>query len=173
MISVILVDQHEVVRTGMKAIINSVNDIAVRADGASIPDLLTVLGSSSDDILVTELALTGSGGIDNIRRIRQKYTALRILVFTLETSVDVADRALKAGAQGYITKRQLRTSDSRSDTTSGERKTPDQSTDRRTTDDAASPAPSWERTPRINTARNGHFSQVCAWRHQHTDSKLA
>lgn len=104
MISVILIDQHEVVRRGIKAIINGANDIAVRAEASNLHDLLHLLGSDSDDIIITELALAECGGIENIRRIRRKYTALRILVFTCDKGVDVADRALKAGAQGYITK---------------------------------------------------------------------
>lgn len=104
MISVVLVDEHEVVRRGVKAILNSTSDIVVRADAANIDDIGHLLGCDSDDLLITELAMVDRGGIDAIRRIRRKYTKLKILVLTSDRCVDVADRALKAGAKGYITK---------------------------------------------------------------------
>lgn len=104
MISVILIDQHEVIRKGIQAICSVVHDIVVRAEGATLDEVMQLLGPHSNDILVTELALAGGGGIETISRIRRKFTELRILVFTSDRSVDVADRALKAGAQGYITK---------------------------------------------------------------------
>ena len=104
MISVLLIDEHEVVRRGVKAILNSTPDIVVRADAASIDDIGHLLGSDSDDVLITEVAMAERGGIDVIRRIRRKYTNLKIMVLTSDRCVEVADRALKAGAKGYITK---------------------------------------------------------------------
>lgn len=104
MISVLLVDEHEVVRRGVKAIINSTPEIIVRADAASIDDIGHLLGSDSDDLLITELTTTDRGGIDIIRRIHRRYANLKIMVLTADRCVEVADRALKAGAKGYITK---------------------------------------------------------------------
>lgn len=104
MIRVLLVDEHEVVRRGIKAILNSAPDIVVRADAASIDDIGHLLGGDSDDLLITEVAMAERGGIDAIRRTRRKFTNLKIMVLTSDRCVEVADRALKAGAKGYITK---------------------------------------------------------------------
>lgn len=104
MISVLLVDQHEVVRRGIKAILNSAPDIMVRAEAANIDDIGHLLGGESDDLLITEVAMVERGGIEVIRRTRRKYTNLKIMVLTSDRCVEVADRALKAGANGYITK---------------------------------------------------------------------
>lgn len=104
MISVLLVDEHEVVRRGVKAILNSTSDIVVRAEAANIDDMGHLLGSDSDDLLITELAMVERGGIDVIRRIRRRYANIKIMVLTSDRCVEVADRALKAGAKGYITK---------------------------------------------------------------------
>jgi DNA-binding NarL/FixJ family response regulator len=104
MISVLLVDEHEVVRRGVKAILNSTSDIMVRAEAANIDDMGHLLGSDSDDLLITELAMVERGGIDVIRRIRRRYANIKIMVLTSDRCVEVADRALKAGAKGYITK---------------------------------------------------------------------
>lgn len=106
MISVLLIDQHEVVRRGVKAILNGAPDIVVRADAANIDDISHLLGGNSDDLLITELAMVKCGGIgiDVIRRIRRRYTHLKIMVLTSDRCVEVADRALKAGVKGYITK---------------------------------------------------------------------
>ena len=104
MISVILVDEHEVVRKGIKAILDGASDIVVRAEAPNIDELVHLLGTDSDDIVITELVMAERGGIDIIRTIRRRYTQLRILVLTSDRCVEVADRALKAGAKGYITK---------------------------------------------------------------------
>lgn len=104
MISVLLIDEHEVVRRGVKAILSGTHDIVVRADAANIDDIGHLLGGDSDDLLITELAMVERGGIDVIRRIRRRYAHLKIMVLTSDRCVEVADRALKAGAKGYITK---------------------------------------------------------------------
>lgn len=104
MISVVLIDEHEVVRCGVKSILNGTIDIVVRADAANIDDIGHLLGGDSDDLLITELTMVERGGIDVIRRIRRKYSNLKIMVLTSDRCVEVADRALKAGAKGYITK---------------------------------------------------------------------
>lgn len=104
MISVILVDEHEVVRRGIREILYNTPDIVVRADSANIDEMGDLLGGDSEDLLITELCMVERSGIDELRRIRRKYNKLKIMVLTSDRCVGVAQRALKAGAKGYITK---------------------------------------------------------------------
>jgi DNA-binding NarL/FixJ family response regulator len=104
MISVILADEHEVVRSGLTAIFKDSQDIIVRAGAANIDDLANMLFFGIDDILIIELVTMKHDGIDAIRKIRRKYNRIKILVLTSDRGFEMADRALKAGAKGYITK---------------------------------------------------------------------
>lgn len=104
MISVVLTDEYEIVRCGIKSILSNTTDIVVRADASCVDDLAPALDGDSDDIIIIELTSSEQNGIEIIRRIRGKYAKLKILVLTADRSANVADRALKAGAKGYITK---------------------------------------------------------------------
>jgi DNA-binding NarL/FixJ family response regulator len=101
---VLLVDDHPVVREGLTRRINSEEDLNVCAEAQSAAEALQAIQQLLPDVMVVDLALPGSHGLELIKEIRARQHRLPILVFTIFEEASYALRALKAGAQGYLTK---------------------------------------------------------------------
>lgn len=105
MISVLLVDDHLVVRAGLKALLDSQPDLEVIGEADTGEDAVTMAADRSPDVVMMDLALgAGIDGVEAIRRIRAARSDQPVLVFTTyDTDADVV-RALDAGAIGYLLK---------------------------------------------------------------------
>ncbi|MDH6680291.1 DNA-binding NarL/FixJ family response regulator [Rhodococcus sp. LBL1] len=105
MISVLLVDDHLVVRAGLRALLDSQPDIEVIGEADTGEDAVTMASERSPDVVMMDLALgSGIDGVEAIRRIRADRPEQPVLVFTTyDTDADVV-RALDAGAIGYLLK---------------------------------------------------------------------
>ncbi|NKS40881.1 response regulator [Rhodococcus hoagii] len=105
MISVLLVDDHLVVRAGLRALLDSQPDITVIGEADTGEDAVAMSADRSPDVVMMDLALgTGIDGVEAIRRIRAARPDQPVLVFTTyDTDADVV-RALDAGAIGYLLK---------------------------------------------------------------------
>lgn len=105
MISVLLVDDHLVVRAGLRALLDSQPDITVIGEADTGEDAVAMAADRSPDVVMMDLALgTGIDGVEAIRRIRAARPEQPVLVFTTyDTDADVV-RALDAGAIGYLLK---------------------------------------------------------------------
>lgn len=105
MISVLLVDDHLVVRAGLRALLDSQPDITVIGEADTGEDAVAMSADRSPDVVMMDLALgTGIDGVEAIRRIRAARPEQPVLVFTTyDTDADVV-RALDAGAIGYLLK---------------------------------------------------------------------
>jgi DNA-binding NarL/FixJ family response regulator len=104
MINVVTIDAHEIVRTGLKALLSSTADIRVVGEAPSTHDGLNILMMASVDVLITELSSTGRASLDFIRQAKEQNPATRILILTALEGADFAVRALRAGASGFLTK---------------------------------------------------------------------
>lgn len=103
-INVVLVDDHAIVRTGFRMLIENSNDIRVIAELDSGEAINQKVLELRPDVIVMDLSMPGMGGLEAIRRIKAKNTAFKILVFTMHDSTAFVEQALEAGAKGYITK---------------------------------------------------------------------
>lgn len=105
MISVLLVDDHLVVRAGLRALLDSQPDITVIGEADTGEDAVAMSADRSPDVVMMDLALgTGIDGVEAIRRIRAARPDQPVLVFTTyDTDADVV-RALDAGPIGYLLK---------------------------------------------------------------------
>ncbi|OQQ36303.1 response regulator [Prescottella equi] len=105
MISVLLVDDHLVVRAGLRALLDSQPDITVIGEADTGEDAVAMAADRSPDVVMMDLALgTGIDGVEAIRRVRAARPDQPVLVFTTyDTDADVV-RALDAGAIGYLLK---------------------------------------------------------------------
>ena len=104
-ISVLLVDDHEVVRAGYRRLLESTGGIAVIAEAASGEDAYTDYFEYHPDVLVMDLSMPGMGGLEASIRILAKDSAARILVFSVHENEVFLTRALDSGISGYISKR--------------------------------------------------------------------
>jgi DNA-binding NarL/FixJ family response regulator len=104
-ITVLLVDDHLVVRSGLRALLGTQPDIAVVAEAASGEEALQRLEQDAVAVVVMDLAMgAGMDGIEAIRRIRGRNKSQAILVFTTYDSDADIVRAVDAGAMGYLLK---------------------------------------------------------------------
>ncbi|MGC9326481.1 MAG: response regulator transcription factor [Candidatus Hinthialibacter sp.] len=104
---VLLVDDHPIVRHGMKQLIDQEDDLCVCSEADSADSAIVEIKTNKPDIIVVDIHLGGTNGIDLIKNIRSTMDKIPILVISLHEESLYAERALKAGANGYIMKREL------------------------------------------------------------------
>jgi DNA-binding NarL/FixJ family response regulator len=104
MIRVLLADDHPVVRSGYLRLLEQERDIRVIAEASTGEDAYDAFVAEPPDVLATDLAMPGSGGLELIRRVLLRAPAARILVFSMYDSPPLVRQALEAGASGFLTK---------------------------------------------------------------------
>ena len=104
-ISVLLVDDHEVVRAGYRRLLESTGGISVIAEAASGEDAYTNYFNYHPDVLVMDMSMPGMGGLEASMRILAKDKSAKILVFSVHENEVFLQRALDSGILGYISKR--------------------------------------------------------------------
>jgi DNA-binding NarL/FixJ family response regulator len=103
---VFLVDDHPVVRQGLSLLIDREPDLMVcgAADGAS--SALTGIANTAVDVLVLDISLEGPDGLELLKTIRVKQPNLPVLILSMHDELIYAERAMRAGANGYIMKQE-------------------------------------------------------------------
>jgi DNA-binding NarL/FixJ family response regulator len=106
MINVILVDDHPMFRTGLRAYIESnCDDISVLGEAESGEELLSLPKLAIADITLLDIELVGMNGIEAARRLKHKHPAIKILAVSALTTQEVVDAMLSTGINGFISKR--------------------------------------------------------------------
>lgn len=103
-IRVMVVDDHQIVRKGVVALINSEPDLCVIAEAADGRQAVELFREHRPDITLMDLRLPGMGGAEATRAIRQEFPTARIIVLTTFDGDEDIYRALQAGAQSYLLK---------------------------------------------------------------------
>ena len=103
-IRVILVDDHAVVRAGYKILLKNIDYIDVIAEADTGEEAIILARKHRPDVIVLDISLPGISGIETIRRIVFANDGIKVLVFTMHEEVVFVERALQAGAIGYMTK---------------------------------------------------------------------
>ncbi|MEM6785366.1 MAG: response regulator transcription factor [Bacteroidota bacterium] len=101
---VILVDDHPVVRQGLMRLVNLETDLAVTGEASSAEEALALLEAQTFDLAVVDITLEGVSGLELVRQIRAQHEGVRVLVLSMHHERFYAERALRAGAQGYVMK---------------------------------------------------------------------
>jgi DNA-binding NarL/FixJ family response regulator len=104
---ILIVDDHPLVRRGLSALIESENGLAVAAEAATCRAALEALDRDRPDLVIVDLALGAEDGLELIKKIRARKAKMPVLVLSMYDEALYAERCLKAGAMGYITKGQL------------------------------------------------------------------
>jgi two-component system invasion response regulator UvrY len=103
-ISVLLVDDHPVVRDGFRRLLEQLSNIKVVAEAGDGESAFERFKEFSPDVVVLDLNMPGIGGLESIRRMKAYDANVRILVFSMHSNEIMIQRALEAGAIGYLTK---------------------------------------------------------------------
>jgi DNA-binding NarL/FixJ family response regulator len=104
MIELIIADDHAIVRSGLKQIFALAPDIKVACEAVNGGEVLEQLRRVRVDLLLLDLNMPGISGANLIARVKSHWAELPVLVLSMHNEPQVAVRALKAGANGYITK---------------------------------------------------------------------
>ncbi len=104
MIRILLADDHQIVRDGLRRILAASADLQVAGEAASGDEALALVKANDYDVAMLDLSMPGLAGLDLIKRLKIEKPALRILVLSMHGEHQYAARALKAGASGYLTK---------------------------------------------------------------------
>ena len=104
MIKILVVDDHPIVRRGIRQILDETSDLHVAGEASSGPEVMALVEKERWDIVLLDISLRGGSGIDLIVDIRKLRPETRVLVLTVFSEEQYAVRALRAGAAGFLTK---------------------------------------------------------------------
>jgi len=103
---IMVVDDHPIVRQGLALLINREPDLVVCGEAEEAMGAMHVLASSRPDVLIVDISLSGPDGIDLLKNIRTTHPMLPVLILSMHDESVYAERALRAGANGYIMKQE-------------------------------------------------------------------
>ncbi len=104
MVNVLLLDDHAVVRTGYRRLIDAEPDLHVVAEASTADEAYAQLQQGGIDVAVVDLSLKGASGVEAIRRFLARDPQLRVMVLSMHDSPGYVTQAMRAGAMGYLTK---------------------------------------------------------------------
>jgi two-component system, NarL family, invasion response regulator UvrY len=104
MIRLFLVDDHELIREGLKRVLAGHHDLTVVGEAATLEELAQALSKTEIDIVILDITLQGRSGLEALALLKRKAPQVRVLVLTVHPEERYALRALKAGAAGYLNK---------------------------------------------------------------------
>lgn len=103
---VLIVDDHPILRHGIGQLLNREPDLEVCAEAGDRDEALAALAREPVDLAVVDISLDGVSGLDLLKLVRERYPAVRCLVLSMHDETLYAERALRAGARGYVMKQE-------------------------------------------------------------------
>ncbi|MEK8045721.1 response regulator transcription factor [Ideonella margarita] len=103
-IRLMIVDDHAVVRDGLKAVLGLVDDLEVVAEAANDVEAMERARSSHPDVVLMDISMKGDSGIQVAQRLLDEEPERAVLMLTMHDGIEYAQRALRAGARGYVLK---------------------------------------------------------------------
>jgi DNA-binding NarL/FixJ family response regulator len=103
-IHLLIVDDHEMVREGLKAILVSEPDFHIVGDAANAEQALELIASLHPDIALLDIRLPGTNGIDLCRIVTERYPETAVIILTTFTDENLVSQCIQAGARGFIVK---------------------------------------------------------------------
>jgi len=103
-IKVLLVDDHDIVRKGLRAYLDTQSDIHVIAEARTGEEAITLVGLRNPDVILMDITMEGMNGLDATRQIKMRSPDCKILALTVHSDKQHFFNMLSAGAEGYVTK---------------------------------------------------------------------
>ncbi len=104
MIKVLLVDDHELVRTGIETLLNLQDDISVTGTTHCGESALDMLDEMKPDVILMDINMPGIGGVEACRRVLKKYSDIKVIALSVHNDGPIPQQLLKLGALGFISK---------------------------------------------------------------------
>lgn len=104
MIRLLIADDHQIVREGLKYVVSQCRDIQVEGEADDGESAVALAQSTNADVLLLDVSMPGPGVLDVIRRLKRLKPKLKVLVLSVHPEGHYARRVLTAGADGYLTK---------------------------------------------------------------------
>jgi DNA-binding NarL/FixJ family response regulator len=101
---VFLVDDHPVLRDGLRRLLEAEPDLQICGEAESARKVFDRVEATSPELVIVDISLPGPSGIELIKGLKARFPALRILVLSMHDETLYAERALRAGAKGYVMK---------------------------------------------------------------------
>lgn len=102
---ILLIDDHPITRQGLAAVINQQDDMIVCCQAGGASEGMTKVEGGAPELVITDISLDGRSGLELSRDLRAIYPKVRILVMSMHEESIYAERALRAGAHGYVMKK--------------------------------------------------------------------
>ena len=106
-IRVLIVDDHAILREGIRSLLHYETEILVVGEASDGAEALKLIGALRPDVVLMDIAMPGMGGLEATRLVRQKYPQTRVLVLSQHDERQYVVPLLQAGASGYLVKRAL------------------------------------------------------------------
>jgi len=103
-IRVMIVDDHEIARSGLSFCLRTFDDIELVAEASGGPEALRKCQETRPDVILMDMRMPGMGGDEATRAIREQYPRIQVLALTTYYDTDLVRRAMQAGAIGYVLK---------------------------------------------------------------------
>lgn len=104
MIRVLIADDHEIVRAGLRQILAEDSELAVHGEANDGQELLELCRREGGDVVLLDLNMPGRNGLEILKQLRQEFPSLPVLILSIHPEDQYALRAIRAGASGYLTK---------------------------------------------------------------------
>lgn len=103
-IRILLVDDHQVVREGLRALLDVEPDFDVVGEATDGFEAVRLTGELGPSLVVMDVGLPGATGVDATKRIAERYPGVRVVMLSMHDDGPTVERALRAGAEGYVLK---------------------------------------------------------------------
>ncbi len=103
-VRVVLADDHDLVRSGIKALLSMIKDVQVIAEARNGQELITLTEELMPDVVMTDISMPGMDGIAAIAHLNKSCPQVKLLVLSMYDTVDFVKRAVSSGACGYLMK---------------------------------------------------------------------
>jgi len=107
MTDLLIVDDHEIVRAGIKRLVENTPNLNIVADLGSGEEAYQFLHKNNVDLIIMDVSMPGKGGIETTNQIKKRYPKIKILMLSMHDNAMIIEKAMKAGADGYILKNDL------------------------------------------------------------------
>lgn len=101
---ILIVDDHEVVRDGLKNILTSMDNISIAGEAGNGEDAVKMYSSLKPDLVIMDISMPGMNGIEATRVIKEKDPDARILILTMHDNQEYLNQIIRSGAKGFILK---------------------------------------------------------------------